>query len=94
MLAQALHALAPTVASVVTYANPELAGLASSVPLGSLLFYVGGRLHRRLVRPHFAASQGGDRQQPRLQLLVGCVPRFLALPRPGGRVVDGLGDSA
>ncbi len=44
MLAQALHALALTVASVAIYANPALAGLPSSVPLGSLLFYVGANL--------------------------------------------------
>ena len=36
----ALHGLVLTVAVVVIYANPALAGLTSFVPLGWLLFYV------------------------------------------------------
>lgn len=36
----ALHGLGLTVAAVVIYANPPLAGLTSFVPLGWLLFYV------------------------------------------------------
>jgi hypothetical protein len=36
----ALHGLGLTVAVVVIYANPSLAGLTSFVPLGWLLFYV------------------------------------------------------
>lgn len=36
----ALHGLGLTVAALVIYANPALAGLTSFVPLGDLLFYV------------------------------------------------------
>ncbi len=40
LVVQALHGLALTVAAVVIYAKPALAGLTSFGPLGWLLFYV------------------------------------------------------
>jgi hypothetical protein len=40
LAAFAVHSLALTVAAIVTYASPRLAGLVSSVPLGDLVFYV------------------------------------------------------
>jgi hypothetical protein len=40
LVALAVHGLALTVAAVVTYASPRMAGLVSSVPLGDLVFYV------------------------------------------------------
>ena len=40
LVVQALHGLVLTVAAVVIYAKPALAGLTSFGPLGWLLFYV------------------------------------------------------
>jgi Protein of unknown function (DUF2569) len=35
-----LHSLALTIASLIFYAHPALAGLSSFIPLGALIFYV------------------------------------------------------